>query len=49
MEKGNKISLSIITKACGSSPRGEGTMMAILEDGNIYETIGGEALGKIVI
>ncbi|HCQ88484.1 MULTISPECIES: XdhC family protein [unclassified Clostridium] len=49
MENGNKIALSIITKACGSSPRGEGTMMTILEEGNIHGTIGGGALEKIVI
>ncbi|GAA0766567.1 XdhC/CoxI family protein [Clostridium subterminale] len=44
IKNGNFVALSIITKACGSSPRGEGTMMGVLRDGTIIGTIGG---GKI--
>ncbi|MEG0133687.1 MAG: XdhC family protein [Clostridium sp.] len=44
VKNGKEVALSIITKACGSSPRGEGTMMGVLRDGTILGTIGGGAL-----
>ncbi|MEG0306631.1 MAG: XdhC/CoxI family protein [Clostridium sp.] len=44
LRNGNEVALSIITKACGSSPRGEGTMMGVLSDGTILGTVGGGAL-----
>lgn len=47
--KGSMVALSIITKACGSSPRGEGTMMAVVGNGEVLGTIGGGALEKNLI
>lgn len=49
IKEGKKVALAIITKACGSSPRGEGTMMGVREDGKIIGTIGGGALENGII
>lgn len=49
LKNGSDVALSIITKACGSSPRGEGTMMGVLKDGNLFGTIGGGKLEKLII
>jgi len=48
VKRGKEVALSIITKACGSSPRGEGTMMGVLRDGTILGTIGGGALENVI-
>ncbi|MEG1254428.1 XdhC family protein [Clostridium sp.] len=48
VKRGKEVALSIITKACGSSPRGEGTMMGVLSDGTILGTIGGGALENAI-
>lgn len=49
VKNGNFVALSIITKACGSSPRGEGTMMGVLRDGTVIGTIGGGAVEDEII
>ena len=49
IKNGKFVALSIITKACGSSPRGEGTMMGVLRDGTIIGTIGGGAVENAII
>lgn len=49
IRKGNPVAFSIITKACGSSPRGEGTMMGVLRDGTIIGTIGGGAVENAIV
>lgn len=49
LKSGNQVALSIITKACGSSPRGEGTMMGVLKDETILGTIGGGFLENAII
>ncbi len=46
---GKELAIATITKSEGSTPRGIGTMMAVLEDGSIHGTIGGGALEKRVI
>lgn len=47
--KGKEVVLATIVKATGSTPRREGTMMAVLEDGKIYGTIGGGELEREII
>lgn len=49
VSNGHAVAMSIITKACGSSPRGEGTIMGVLSDGSIIGTIGGGALENALI
>lgn len=49
VSNGQPVAMSIITKACGSSPRGEGTLMGVLEDGSVIGTIGGGALENNLI
>lgn len=49
IKNGKFVALSIITKACGSSPRGEGTMMGVLKDGTIIGTVGGGAVENAII
>lgn len=49
VSNGQPVAMSIITKACGSSPRGEGTIMGVLPDGSIIGTIGGGALENALI
>ncbi len=49
IENGKELAIATITKAQGSAPRREGTIMAVLEDGSIHGTIGGGILEKRVI
>lgn len=49
INNGKELAVATITKSEGSTPRGIGTMMAVLEDGSIYGTIGGGALEKHII
>lgn len=49
IENGRELAIATITKAQGSAPRKEGTMMAVLEDGSIHGTIGGGKLEKKII
>ncbi|CAK7075381.1 XdhC/CoxI family protein [Tissierella sp.] len=49
INNGKELAIATITKSEGSTPRGIGTMMAVLEDGSIHGTIGGGALEKHVI
>lgn len=49
LDNGKEIAIATITKSEGSTPRGIGTMMGVLEDGSIYGTIGGGALEKHII
>lgn len=50
MIKANKkVALATITRVKGSTPRKEGSMMGILEDGSIFGTIGGGNLEAEVI
>lgn len=49
VKSGKPVAMSIITKACGSSPRGEGTIMGVLTDGTLIGTIGGGALENALI
>ncbi|KPU27595.1 xanthine dehydrogenase [Caloranaerobacter sp. TR13] len=43
-----KVALAVITRVEGSSPREQGAMMAVLEDGKTYGTIGGGKLELVV-
>lgn len=49
IEKGKELAIATITKSEGSTPRGRGTVMAVLEDSSIIGTIGGGALENRVI
>ena len=49
IEQGKELAIVTITKAEGSTPRGKGSVMAVLEDGSIHGTIGGGSLEKHVI
>ncbi|SHE56675.1 xanthine dehydrogenase accessory factor [Tissierella praeacuta DSM 18095] len=49
IDNGKELAIATIIKSEGSTPRGLGTMMAVLEDGSIYGTIGGGALEKYII
>ncbi|WP_244282241.1 XdhC family protein [Maledivibacter halophilus] len=49
IKSNKKVALATITKVEGSTPRREGSMMGILEDGNIFGTIGGGNLEAEVI
>lgn len=49
IENGKELAIATITKSEGSTPRGRGTVMAVLKDGSIHGTIGGGALEKHVI
>ena len=49
IEAGKELAIATITKSEGSTPRGLGTSMIVLGDGNIHGTIGGGALEKHVI
>jgi len=49
IESGKGVALITITKVSGSTPRGEGTMMLVLEDGKTYGTVGGGSLEGEVI
>ncbi|WP_353094526.1 XdhC/CoxI family protein [Tissierella praeacuta] len=49
INNGKELAVATITKSEGSTPRGIGTMMAVLEDGSIHGTIGGGALEKHII
>ncbi len=49
IEDGKELAIATITRAEGSAPRREGTIMAVLEDGSIHGTIGGGKLEKRVI
>lgn len=49
MQEGKELAIATITKSQGSSPRGKGTVMAVLEDRSIIGTIGGGAFENRVI
>lgn len=49
LDNGKELAVATIIKSEGSTPRGIGTMMAVLEDGSTHGTIGGGALEKHVI
>lgn len=49
IEQGKELAIATITKSEGSTPRGKGTVMAVLADGSIHGTIGGGALEKHII
>lgn len=49
IETGEEIAIVTITNAQGSAPRGVGTTMAVLGNGNIYGTIGGGPLENKII
>lgn len=49
IESGKKLAISTIIKIRGTTPRGEGTKMVVLEDGSFYGTIGGGSIEKDVI
>lgn len=49
LNKGKDIATVSITRTRGSTPRGVGSMMCILEDGTTYGTIGGGILEKHII
>ncbi|MFA5576591.1 MAG: XdhC/CoxI family protein [Tissierellaceae bacterium] len=49
VDNGREVALATIIKSQGSTPRGSGTVMAVVEDGLIYGTIGGGSLEKYVI
>lgn len=44
----NEVALVTVLKASGSTPRGEGTMMLVYQNGDIYGTIGGGKLEQKV-
>lgn len=49
IEKGREVAVATITKSQGSTPRGRGTVMAVLENRSIIGTIGGGAFENKVI
>lgn len=49
IEHGEELAIVTITKAAGSTPRREGAMMVVLEDGKIHGTIGGGSIENRVI
>jgi xanthine dehydrogenase accessory factor len=49
VEKGKEAAIATITKAKGSTPRGIGATMAVIEDSTAYGTVGGGSLEKKVI
>lgn len=49
IDRGKEVAMATIIRSQGSTPRGSGTSMAVVEDGSIYGTIGGGALEKRVI
>lgn len=49
IEQGKELAIATITRVQGSTPRREGAIMAILEDGRIHGTIGGGSLEKRII
>ncbi len=49
IDNGKELAIATIIKSEGSTPRGLGTMMAVLEDGSIHGTIGGGTLEKYII
>ena len=49
IENGNELAIATITSYSGSTPRKIGTKMLVLEDGNIYGTIGGGAMENRII
>ncbi|NBG89266.1 XdhC family protein [Isachenkonia alkalipeptolytica] len=48
LEKGENVALATITKADGSSPGKEGSMMVVTSTGETYGTVGGGAIEKTV-
>lgn len=48
IKKNKSVALAIITKVSGSTPRKEGSMMVIKEDGTTFGTIGGGKLELVV-
>ncbi|MCK9445015.1 MAG: XdhC/CoxI family protein [Tissierellaceae bacterium] len=49
IDRGKEVAMATIIRSQGSTPRGNGTSMAVVEDGSIHGTIGGGALEKYVI
>lgn len=49
IESNRKVALLTLTGIEGSTPRNEGSMMVVLENGNTYETIGGGKLELVSI
>ncbi|MEY8415933.1 XdhC family protein [Tissierella praeacuta] len=49
IDNGKELAIATIIKSEGSTPRGLGTMMAVLEDGSIHGTIGGGAMERHII
>ncbi|WP_243183295.1 XdhC family protein [Anaerosolibacter carboniphilus] len=49
IRKNKKVAWATITKIEGSTPRKEGAMMAIMEDGSIYGTVGGGTFEAVVV
>ena len=49
IEEGKQLAVVTITKAEGSTPRGAGAMMVVLEDGKIFGTVGGGSIENRII